>query len=66
MPRPTKTIQLGYVRAWDLGYNYYSIASGTGILSRNYTFESVEVSSCTLIISGLGGCISIIAVDVRG
>jgi hypothetical protein len=63
---PTKTIQLGKPRAWDLGYNYYSTASGTGILSWNYTFESVEVSSCALIISGLDGCVSIIAVDVRG
>jgi len=62
---PTKTVKLGYVRAWDLGYNFYSTASGAGILSWNYTFESVEVENCVLLISGSGGCISIIAVDVR-
>ncbi|MEM2568171.1 MAG: hypothetical protein QXH20_06870 [Candidatus Bathyarchaeia archaeon] len=62
---PTKTIKLGYVRAWDLGYNYYSTASGTGILNWNYTFETVEVAHCVLTVSGNGGCISIIGVDVR-
>ncbi|MEM2249051.1 MAG: hypothetical protein QXJ46_06045 [Candidatus Bathyarchaeia archaeon] len=62
---PTKTIQLGGARAWDLGYNYYNTASGTGILYWNYTFESVEVGQCVLLVSGNGGCISIIAVDVR-
>ncbi|MEM1530477.1 MAG: hypothetical protein QXI05_02955, partial [Candidatus Bathyarchaeia archaeon] len=59
------TIQLGGARAWDLGYNYYNTASGTGILYWNYTFESVEVGQCVLLVSGNGGCISIIAVDVR-
>jgi len=62
---PTKSIRLGYVRAWDLGYNYYSTASGTGILNWNYTFEAVPVEQCILLVSGGGGCISIIAVDVR-
>jgi hypothetical protein len=60
-------LKLGFQRAWSFGdnTNYYSIASGTDILSWNYTFESVEVSSCLLLVSGYGGCISIIAVDVR-
>ncbi|MEM2177026.1 MAG: hypothetical protein QXN34_06840 [Archaeoglobaceae archaeon] len=62
---PTKTVRLGYVRAWDLGYNYYSTASGTGVLSWNYTFESVNVENAVLLVGGSGGCISIIAVDVR-
>jgi hypothetical protein len=64
---PTKTVKLGKVRAWSFGdtTNYYSTTSGTGIVSWNYTFESVEVSSCLLLVSGYGGCISIIAVDVR-
>jgi hypothetical protein len=63
---PTKTLKLGYLRAVDLGYNYYSSSSGTGIVSWYYTFESVEVSQNVLLVSGNGGCISIIAVDVRG
>jgi hypothetical protein len=62
---PTKTIKLGYPRAWSLGYDYYSTSSGTGILAWNYTFENVPPSECILKISGGGGCISIIAVDVR-
>jgi len=62
---PTKTIKLGYIRAWDLGYNYYSMASGVGVLYWNYTFESVEVGQCVLLVGGNGGCISIIALDVR-
>lgn len=62
---PTKNIKLGYVRAWDLGYNFYSTASGTGILNWSYTFESVDVRQVALTIDGSGGCISIIGVDVR-
>ena len=65
---PTKTIKLGRRRGISFGdtTDYYSTATGAGILMWNYTFESVEVSSCTLLVAGYGGCISIIAVDVRG
>jgi len=64
---PTKVVKLGKKRAISFGdsTDYYSTASGTGILSWNYTFESVEVSNSLLFASGYGGCISIIAVDVR-
>jgi hypothetical protein len=62
---PTKTIKLGYPRAWSLNCDYYSTSSGTGILAWNYTFENVPPSECILKVSGGGGCISIIAVDVR-
>jgi hypothetical protein len=64
---PTKTIKLGWKRFVSFGdaTDYYSTASGTGVLSWNYTFESVEVRSCALLVGGYGGCISIIAVDVR-
>lgn len=64
---PTKTLKLGKRRAWSFGdaTDYYSTASGTGILYWNYTFEVVEVSNCLLLIGGSGGCISVIAVDVR-
>jgi hypothetical protein len=64
---PTKTIKLGWQRFVSFGdsTDYYSTASGTGVLSWNYTFESVNVASCSLFVGGYGGCISIIAVDVR-
>ena len=64
---PTKTIKLGWKRFVSFGdaTDFYSTASGTGILPWNYTFESVEVGSCALLVGGYGGCISIIAVDVR-
>jgi hypothetical protein len=63
-----KTVSIGKKRVISFGdsTDYYYKASGADILSANYTFESVEVSKCTLFASGFGGCISIIAVDVRG
>jgi len=60
-----KSIKLGHPRAWSLGYDYYSTASGYGILTWNYTFENIPPTECLLKIGGRGGCISIIAVDVR-
>jgi hypothetical protein len=64
---PTKNLKLGRVRGVSFGdsTDFYSTSSGTGIQSWNYTFETVEVSNCLLNISGEGGCISILAVDVR-
>lgn len=64
---PTKTSKIGKQRFMSFGdsTDYYSTASGTGILSHNYTFESVQVSNCILLIGGNGGCISILAVDIR-
>ena len=64
---PTKTIKLGWKRFVSFGdaTDFYSATSGTGIVSWNYTFESVDVASCALLVGGYGGCISIIAVDVR-
>jgi hypothetical protein len=64
---PTKTAKIGQKRAVSFGdtTDYYYVASGTGILNANYIFENVEVSNCLLLVSGYGGCISIIAVDVR-
>jgi hypothetical protein len=63
----TKTVKIGKKRARTFGdsTDYYYTASGTGILNGSYTFESVPVSNCVLVVSGFGGCISIIAVDVR-
>jgi len=67
LANPTKTIKLGKHRAISFGdaTDFYSTASGTDILQWNYTFESVEVANCILFMDGYGGCISIIAVDVR-
>ena len=64
---PTKALKIGQKRAVSFGdsTDYYYTASGTGILNASYTFESVSVSNCVLVVSGYGGCISIIAVDVR-
>lgn len=64
---PTKNIRIGKIRVISFGAStdYYSSASGTGILTFNYTFESLRVEDITLYVSGLGGCISIIGVDVR-
>ena len=64
---PTKNVKVGKKRAVSFGdsTDYYYTASGTGILAANYTFETVEVEGCILQVSGFGGCISIIGVDVR-
>jgi len=64
---PTKTVKLGKKRAISFGdsTDYYSTSSGTGILNYNYTFETVQVGEVGLYVSGKGGCISILGVDVR-
>jgi hypothetical protein len=63
----TKTVKIGKKRARSFGdsSDFYYTASGTGILNASYTFESVDIASCSLFAGGYGGCISIIAVDVR-
>jgi len=64
---PTKTIKIGRTRFVSFGdsTDYYSSSSGTNILSLSYTFESVSVADSWLMIGGFGGCVSIIAVDMR-
>ena len=63
----TKNLKIGKKRAASFGdsTDYYYTASGTDILSANYTFETVEVSEVILTVNGLGGCISVIGVDIR-
>jgi len=63
----TKNACVGKTRAVSFGdsTDYYSSSNGTGILSYSYTFESVAVDKIGIFFSGLGGCLSIIAVDVR-
>ncbi len=64
---PTKTLRIGKKRSVSFGNStdYYSSASGTGLLPHSYTFETVEVEESLMLISGFGGCISILAVDER-
>jgi len=63
----TKNVQIGKIRAVSFGdsTDYYSNSSGTDILSHAYTFEIVEVGEVGIFLSGLGGCVSIIGVDIR-
>lgn len=63
----TKTSEIGKVRAVTYGdtTDFYSTASGTGILSHSYTFELVDVTSVSVILSGLGGCVSMVGLDER-
>lgn len=64
---PIKYVWIGKKRAVSFSdsTDYYSTASGTGILSHSYTFETVEVEEALLFVKGFGGCISILAVDER-
>jgi hypothetical protein len=64
---PTKYARVGKQRFMSFGdtTDYYASSSGTGILSFDYTFETVEVVNSILHVKGLGGCVSIIGVDAR-
>ena len=66
---PTKYVKIGKQRFVSFGeaMDYYASQSGTDILEFSYTFEVVEVEKSTamLRISGYGGCVSILGVDVR-
>lgn len=64
---PTKTVKIGKQRFISFGdaTDYYSSASGAGIISHSYTFESVEVANSVMLVAGWGGCISAIGVDSR-
>jgi len=63
----TKGVKVGKTRAASFGdsTDYYSSSSGTGILSYSYTFEKIEIGKVGIFLSGLGGCVSVIGVDVR-
>jgi hypothetical protein len=64
---PTKDSQIGKVRAVSYGAatDFYSTASGTGILSHTYTFEIVAVTDVSVFVNGFGGCISLVGMDER-
>jgi hypothetical protein len=64
---PTKYVYVGKIRGVTFGAatDYYASASATGVSAFSYTFESVSVPQVMMTVYGLGGCISIIAVDLR-
>ena len=66
---PTKYVKLGKARAISFGdsTDYYSTSSGTGLLTWNYTSETLNPLGLVLVASAdaLGGCISSMAIDVR-
>jgi len=64
---PTKTVKLGKVRFISFGdsTDYYSTDSGVDRLDYDYTFETVDINEIILKITGEGGCIAIIGVDIR-
>jgi hypothetical protein len=57
----------GLVRAVSFGdiCDYYHVASGTGILADSYTFQTVNFTEVETYVYGLGGCVSIVGVDIR-
>jgi hypothetical protein len=64
---PTKTVKIGKVRFISFGdsTDFYYINSGTDVLDSSYTFETIEVSRIIMIVSGEGGCIATLGVDIR-
>jgi hypothetical protein len=65
----TKSSKLGMTRFKSFGdsTDFYSVASGTGILQHSYTLDVVDVLSCVWIVSCSTAivCISYIAVDAK-
>lgn len=64
---PTVNMKIGKERAITFGdaTDYYSTASGTGILQHDYTFVEVKNGAVLLYMYGRGACISSIGVDIR-
>jgi len=63
---PTKTLKIGRrVLFGSASTSSYYTASGTGIVTASYTFEIVGVSGCVMTVSGYGGCITAVGVDIR-
>jgi len=63
----SKASQIGKVRGVSFGdsTDFYSSASGTGLLTHNYTFENVDAAAVLWFVKGLNTCISYLGVDVR-
>ena len=64
---PTKRFRIGKRRAirFSDSCDFYHEQSGADILKCAYTFEDVEVDKAVCLLSGFGGCVSIVGVDVR-
>jgi hypothetical protein len=62
----TKYANVGSKKAvsWGQDDYYYSSSAGTGVLAANYTYTSVNVALSQWSVSGLGGCIENIGVDM--
>jgi len=63
---PVKWMSLGCSRAVALGADYYYEVEGTGILTFTFTFQEIPFEGLLVKGKGWGGCISMIAADVRG
>ncbi len=63
----TKYIKIGTVRTVTFGdtTDYYSTATGTGILKHNVLFQEVKNGAVNLFMYGFRGCISSIGIDIR-
>lgn len=64
---PTVNMKIGKERVISFGdaTDYYSTASGTGILQHDYTFVEVKNGAVLLFIYGRGACVASIGVDIR-
>jgi len=63
---PIKSLKLGKERFVSQGADWYSSASGQGLLDWSYTFERLPLRGVHLFAKGHGGCISLLAIDLRG
>jgi hypothetical protein len=64
---PTKFIGVGQPRSISFGAatDYYNSASGTGLINYSYMIDTPDISQVDLFVSGMGGCIEVIGVDLR-
>lgn len=63
---PTKNLNVGSpYRAVDYSANYYYSSSGVGLVQAVYTFDALQLSLVGVYVDGYGGCISVVAVDIR-
>jgi len=63
----TRSLRIGKVRAVSFGTanDYYYTMAGTGITTATYTYENIDPASTGWHVTGFGGCISAIGVDIR-
>lgn len=64
---PSKTIYIGKVRGvtFGAGVDYFSTTTGIDRISVAYTFDTVPIDITTFRLSGVGGVLTSIGVDVR-